>query len=79
MLQACVTKLLSEWGCGPLAKDDYVHEFCRFGGAELHSVSAFLGGLAAQETIKLITNQYKPIHNTFIYDSVTSNSETFFF
>lgn len=78
-LQTCLTKLLSEWGCGPLAKDDYVHEFCRFGGAELHSVSAFLGGLAAQETIKLITNQYKPVHNTFIYDAVTSNSGTFFF
>lgn len=71
--------MLSEWGCGPLAKDDYVHEFCRFGGAELHSVSAFLGGLAAQETIKFITKQYKPLHNTFIYDAVTSNSSTFFF
>lgn len=79
MLQTCLTKLLSEWGCGPLAKDDYVHEFCRFGGAELHSVSAFLGGLAAQEAIKFITNQYKPIHNTFIYDAVTSTSGTFFF
>lgn len=78
-LKACITKLLSEWGCGPLAKDDYVHEFCRFGGAELHSVSAFLGGLAAHETIKFITNQYKPIHNTFIYDAVASNSSTFFF
>ncbi|XP_014487243.1 PREDICTED: NEDD8-activating enzyme E1 regulatory subunit isoform X2 [Dinoponera quadriceps] len=78
-LKTCLTKLLNEWGCGPLAKDDYVHEFCRFGGAELHSVSAFLGGLVAQETIKFITNQYKPIHNTFIYDAVTSNSGTFFF
>lgn len=79
MLQTCLSKLLNEWGCGPLAKDDYVHEVCRFGGAELHSVSAFLGGLAAQETIKLVTNQYKPVHNTFIYDAVTSNSGTFFF
>ncbi|KAG7209174.1 hypothetical protein KM043_015312 [Ampulex compressa] len=78
-LKACISKLLGEWGCGPLAKDDYVHEFCRFGGSELHSVSAFLGGLAAQEAIKFITNQYKPVHNTFIYDAVTSNSGTFFF
>ncbi|KAK1133526.1 hypothetical protein K0M31_011328 [Melipona bicolor] len=78
-LKVCITKLLNEWGCGPLVKDDYVHEFCRFGGAELHSVSAFLGGLAAQEVIKFVTNQYKPVHNTFIYDAVTSNSGTFFF
>ncbi|XP_034951344.1 NEDD8-activating enzyme E1 regulatory subunit isoform X2 [Chelonus insularis] len=78
-LKACISKLLGEWGCGPLAKDDYIHEFCRFGGAELHSVSAFLGGLAAQETIKFITRQYKPIHNTFIYDAVSTKSATFFF
>ena len=78
-LKACITKLLNEWGCGPLAKDDYVHEFCRFGGSELHSVSAFLGGLAAQEVIKFVTNQYKPVHNTFIHDAVTLNSGTFFF
>ncbi|XP_076673958.1 nedd8-activating enzyme E1 regulatory subunit APP-BP1 isoform X1 [Andrena cerasifolii] len=77
-LKACITKLLNEWGCGPLAKDDYVHEFCRFGGSELHSVSAFLGGLAAQEVIKFVTNQYKPVHNTFIHDAVTLNSGTFF-
>jgi len=56
-----------------------VHELCRFGGAELHSVSAFLGGLAAQEAIKLITNQYKPVHNTFIHDAATSYSATFSF
>ncbi|XP_017879127.1 NEDD8-activating enzyme E1 regulatory subunit isoform X1 [Ceratina calcarata] len=78
-LKACITKLLNEWGCGPLAKDDYVHEFCRFGGSELHSVSAFLGGLAAQEVIKFVTNQYKPLHNTFVYDAVTSNAGTYFF
>ncbi|XP_076656236.1 nedd8-activating enzyme E1 regulatory subunit APP-BP1 isoform X2 [Halictus rubicundus] len=78
-LKACISKLLIEWGCGPLAKDDYVHEFCRFGGSELHSVSAFLGGLAAQEVIKFVTNQYKPVQNTFVYDAVTSNSGTFFF
>lgn len=78
-LKACITKLLNEWGCGPLVKDDYVHEFCRFGGAELHSVSAFLGGLTAQEVIKFVTNQYKPVHNTFIYDAVTSSSGIFFF
>ncbi|PNF39298.1 hypothetical protein B7P43_G16698 [Cryptotermes secundus] len=78
-LKACISKLLSEWGCGPLAKDDYVHEICRYGGAELHSVSSFIGGCAAQETIKFITGQYKPVNNTFIYDAITSNTATFAF
>lgn len=43
LLQSCISKLLNEWGCGTLAKDDYVHEICRYGGAELHSVSSFIG------------------------------------
>nr|CAD7442558.1 unnamed protein product [Timema bartmani] len=76
-LKACVSKLLSEWGCGPLAKDDYVHEVCRCGAAELHSVAAFIGGCAAQEIIKFITRQYKPLNNTLIYDAITSNTATF--
>ncbi|CAG2057539.1 unnamed protein product [Timema podura] len=78
-LKACVSKLLSEWGCGPLAKDDYVHEVCRCGAAELHSVAAFIGGCAAQEIIKFITRQYKPLNNTLIYDAITSNTATFVF
>ncbi|CAH1390420.1 unnamed protein product [Nezara viridula] len=78
-LKACISKLLNEWGCGSLSKDDYVHEIFRYGGAELHSISAFLGGCAAHEAIKLITGQYKPLHNTFIYDAITSNTETFIF
>lgn len=77
-LKGCISKLLGEWGCSPLAKDDYVHEICRYGGAELHSVSAFIGGCAAQETIKLITGQYKPANNTFLYDAMSSSTATFF-
>lgn len=42
-LKSSLGKLLGEWGSGPLAKDDYVHEICRYGGCELHSVSAFIG------------------------------------
>ncbi|GLV33977.1 beta-Amyloid precursor protein binding protein 1 [Carabus blaptoides fortunei] len=78
-LKGCISKLLGEWGCQSqsLTKDDYVHEMCRYGGAELHSVSAFLGGCVAQEAIKLITHQYRPVHNVFIYDAITSNTATF--
>ncbi|XP_014230766.1 NEDD8-activating enzyme E1 regulatory subunit [Trichogramma pretiosum] len=77
-LKACISKLLGEWGCGPVVKDDYVHEFCRYGGAELHSVSATVGGLAAQEAVKFITHQYKPVNNTFIFDAVSCTGNTFF-
>ena len=48
-------------------------QICRYGGAELHSVAAFLGGVAAHEVIKLVTGQYVPLDNMVIYNAVTSN------
>lgn len=76
-LKTGVTKLLGEWSCSPLSKDDHVHEMCRYGGSELHSVSAFMGGCVAQEVIKLVTRQYIPVNNLFIHEATSSNSATF--
>ncbi|CAH0385252.1 unnamed protein product [Bemisia tabaci] len=78
-MKACISRLISEWGCSSFSKDDFVHEICRYGGAELHSVSAFLGGAVSHEIIKLITKQYKPINNTFIYDAISAETATFTF
>ena len=57
--------------------DDHVTELCRYGGHELHSVAAFLGGVAAQEVIKLITHQYVPVNNTLIYNAASCNIISF--
>uniref|UniRef100_A0A8D8Y056 NEDD8-activating enzyme E1 regulatory subunit n=1 Tax=Cacopsylla melanoneura TaxID=428564 RepID=A0A8D8Y056_9HEMI len=73
-LKSCISKLSSEWGCTGLNKDDYLHEICRYGGSELHAVSAFMGGCAAQEIIKILTRQYTPMHNYCLYDALTSNT-----
>ena len=50
---------------------------CRYGAAEVHSIAAYIGGCAAQEVIKIITNQYVPINNTHIYSAITASSATF--
>uniref|UniRef100_A0A914VIZ7 Uncharacterized protein n=1 Tax=Plectus sambesii TaxID=2011161 RepID=A0A914VIZ7_9BILA len=42
-----------------------------------HPIAALLGGIVAQETIKLITHQYLPVDNTFVYDGHTGNGQTF--
>ncbi|KAF4517774.1 hypothetical protein B566_EDAN002979 [Ephemera danica] len=44
-LKSIVGKIISELGIGicSLGKDDLIHEFCRYGGTELHSVSSFIG------------------------------------
>lgn len=76
-LKTIIGKLLNEWGCTQILREERVHEICRYGGAELHSVSAVLGGAAAHEAIKLLTRQYKPLNNTFIYDAITSTSATY--
>ncbi|CAK1543101.1 unnamed protein product [Leptosia nina] len=78
-LKNCVSKILSDVSCSPFPKDDHIHEMCRYGGAEIHSVSAFVGGCVAHEAIKLITKQYNPVNNTFIYDGASTNSATFTF
>ena len=46
----------------------------RAGGGELHNIASLMGGLVAQEAIKLITRQYIPSDNTCIFDGVTSST-----
>lgn len=79
LLKNCFKNLLKDIDCNSLSKDDYVHEFCRYGGCELHSVSAFLAGAIAQEVIKLITAQYVPFNNIIIYNAISSTTSTFTF
>ena len=52
---------------------------CRFGAGELHCVAAVMGGLAAQEAIKLISRQFVPVAGTLIYNSMASTTSVFEF
>ena len=47
---------------------------CRYGGCELHAVASILGGCAAQEAIKLLTKQYVPVDNLFVFNAVKSET-----
>uniref|UniRef100_A0A8D2P9M7 NEDD8-activating enzyme E1 regulatory subunit n=1 Tax=Zosterops lateralis melanops TaxID=1220523 RepID=A0A8D2P9M7_ZOSLA len=76
-LKSCLTGFLQEHGLSVVVKDDYVHEFCRYGAAEPHAVAAFMGGAAAQEVIKVITGQFVIFNNTFIYSGMSQTSGTF--
>eukprot|EP00339_Tiarina_fusa_P013613 CAMPEP_0117006030 /NCGR_PEP_ID=MMETSP0472-20121206/6410_1 /TAXON_ID=693140 ORGANISM="Tiarina fusus, Strain LIS" /NCGR_SAMPLE_ID=MMETSP0472 /ASSEMBLY_ACC=CAM_ASM_000603 /LENGTH=422 /DNA_ID=CAMNT_0004707391 /DNA_START=149 /DNA_END=1417 /DNA_ORIENTATION=+ len=60
-----------------LVSHESVQEICRFGGGEIHTISATLGGVAAQEIIKLITKQLVPFNNTFLLDGITCTATTF--
>ncbi len=58
-------------------KQEILEELCRYGGSELHSIAAFVGGYCAQEAIKLITHQYVPIDNTLIYNGIQQSTNVF--
>lgn len=47
-------------------------EIIRNNGMELCNTAAFMGGLAGQEALKLLTNQYVPLNNTLLFDGIKS-------
>jgi len=47
---------------------------CHYGACEIPSVAALIGGIAAQEAIKVMTSQFIPLNNTFIYNAIKQTS-----
>ena len=56
------------------AIDMWCREVARYGGAELHNIASFTGGIVSQEVIKCVTRQYLPARNTVVLDGVQSKS-----
>jgi amyloid beta precursor protein binding protein 1 len=78
-LWACVQALAAELGlAGKLPAHvfgpEHAAELVRAGGGELHTVAAFMGGVASQEAIKLITGQFVPLDNTMIFNGAAGVS-----
>jgi len=78
-LKKAALQLLSELELDPeeVGLDDYLKETCRFGGSQIHNTCAFIGGVAAQEVIKLVTKQWQPVDNTFVYNGINGTSAFF--
>ncbi|KAK7114181.1 NEDD8-activating enzyme E1 regulatory subunit-like isoform X2 [Littorina saxatilis] len=75
-LKTCLTKLLHDWGLSGTVKEDYIHEMCRYGASEVHSIASYMGGVVAQEVIKILTTQFVPINNTYVYNGFLQTSTT---
>ncbi|KAG2424108.1 hypothetical protein HXX76_014782 [Chlamydomonas incerta] len=54
--------------------EDLIAEFCRFGAAELHVIAAFMGGVGAQEAIKLVTRQFVPLAGSLLYNAMAATT-----
>ena len=75
--------LLERAGAAPplraLFTAKHAAEVVRYGGAELQMTAAIIGGVAAQEAVKLLTHQYTPMDNTFVYCGIAGTSAVFQF
>lgn len=60
-----------------LVRRAHAQEIVRYGGSELHNISALIGGIASQEAVKIITHQFIPINNTYIYNGIASCGATY--
>lgn len=52
----------------------HAQEIVRYGGCEIHTTAAVMGGVASQEAVKLLTSQYVPLDNTFIHNGIAGVS-----
>jgi len=53
-------------------ENKFAMEMTRYANAEIHAVASVLGGVASQEAVKIITGQYVPLNNTFVYNGIAS-------
>ena len=68
---------LAEDGSEPIITKDHAIEITRDGGIELHNISSLIGGIAAQEAVKVITNIYQPLNNTYVFNGIQSCGATY--
>lgn len=50
-------------------------EILAHGSRNYHNISSLVGGVASQEVLKLVTSQYIPVDNLFVFDGIHSVSE----
>mmetsp|Transcript_13238 Transcript_13238/g.18081 ORF Transcript_13238/g.18081 Transcript_13238/m.18081 type:complete len:528 (+) Transcript_13238:91-1674(+) len=74
-LKHVASSLLNDLGVvNVVLPDDLAREMVRFGASELHCVGAVIGGMIAQEAIKIITGQFVPLEGGLIYNAISSTT-----
>jgi amyloid beta precursor protein binding protein 1 len=63
-----------EFSTGDHIPREVILELCRFGGAQIHNIGAFMGGVASQEIIKLLTKQFVPLSRPLLYNGIDATT-----
>lgn len=48
----------------------HAEEVVAYADTQLHSLSALVGGLAAQEVVKIVTHQFVPLNSLFVFNGI---------
>ncbi|ODN77962.1 hypothetical protein L202_05055 [Cryptococcus amylolentus CBS 6039] len=78
-LESIVKSLLPQHPDLPDVVSESIAEVTRGGFATIPTTAALVGGVVAQEVIKLVTNQYTPLDNTVVFDLIKSGSAKYKF
>mmetsp|Transcript_17264 Transcript_17264/g.39818 ORF Transcript_17264/g.39818 Transcript_17264/m.39818 type:complete len:559 (-) Transcript_17264:1531-3207(-) len=54
--------------------DEMMQEMVRYGGAELHTIAAVIGGVGAQEVTKVLMQQFVPMNGTFLFNGISGKN-----
>lgn len=47
-------------------------ELTRYANAEIHTIASVVGGVASQEAVKIITGQYTPLNDLYVFNGIVS-------
>jgi len=76
-MEALQATLLQELGTSSaVVQSDCLKEMARFGATEIHNIAAFMGGIGAQISLKVILEQYVPLNNTIIFNGLRGSCQT---
>ncbi|AET41157.1 Ula1p Ecym_7323 [Eremothecium cymbalariae DBVPG len=59
------------------AQFNYADSIKKLKSKNLYPTNAFIGGFVSQEVMKLLTHQYVPLENTFVFDGLQKSAESF--
>ncbi|KAA0171183.1 hypothetical protein FNF28_00949 [Cafeteria roenbergensis] len=62
------------YGVADHVTEEHAQEITRYGACEPHVVAATMGAVVAQEAVKLLTQQYVPVDNTFIFNGIATTA-----
>jgi amyloid beta precursor protein binding protein 1 len=87
LLQSCIESVVQTYKLQEndlvkatlLKNQDYAIELTRYGNAEIHSIASVIGGVGSQEAVKIITGQYVPFNNAYIYNGIASTGGVYRF